>query len=527
MAKIFVLNNYSLERVWQEIRAKKKPNHHLYGVNYLEQAGHEVVLVPFDENKQHWLSRFSKFWKKIKLPIPLGDLYQQFYVLKRAKKQDIIYAPCQTQTAFLSYLKAIGLVRTKIVVVAHHPPIRGSFKAIRQFFFRWELAGSSAFPSLSQRIADKINTFKKNKSKGLHWGPDLEFYAPYLQKEVGTYFLAAGRTGRDFTTFAAACADAKVEVKIICLQNDYERHLKQYDNHSNIEITANAAETNYLYDQLAPVMAKARAICIPLFSYKSHLAGLTSLTDALALGKPILMTRNNFIDIDIEKEGIGFWIEAEDKAAWVKALKRLENEELCREMGKRALALAKQQWNIELFSEEVLGSINSNHKNNMLLTQEQLLQTTASAMKSQAKVYQKNKNIFARKAAGGEKIITYTSDGKETQNIAEKGEYIVTNQTEAKEQYVISADKFQEKYERLRTVDTDTAEYKSKGRVLALELTREILAELDLPNSFQFIASWGKETIAKKDDFLVQPLKGDKEVYRIARKEFFETYELE
>ncbi|MEL6943453.1 MAG: hypothetical protein AAFO82_12355, partial [Bacteroidota bacterium] len=214
MAKIFVLNNYSLERVWQEIRDGKKPNHHLYGVNYLEQAGHEIVLVPFDESKRHWLTRFSKFWKKTKLPIPLGDLYQQLYVLERAKRQDIIYAPCQTQTALLSYWKAMGLLRAKIVVVAHHPPIRGSFRAIRQFFFRWELAGTDAFPSLSQRIADKINLFKKNKSKGLHWGPDLDFYAPYVEDEVGTYFLAAGRTGRDFATFAAACAEAKVHAKI-------------------------------------------------------------------------------------------------------------------------------------------------------------------------------------------------------------------------------------------------------------------------------------------------------------------------
>ncbi|MEM6696978.1 MAG: hypothetical protein AAF806_22740 [Bacteroidota bacterium] len=354
MAKIFVLNNYSLERVWQEIRNKKKPNHHLYGVNYLEQAGHEIVLVPFDESKRHGLTRFSKFWKKTKLPIPLGDLYQQFYVLKRAKKEDIIYAPCQTQTTLLSYLKAIGLVRAKIIVLAHHPPIRGSFRTIRQFFFRWELSGSSAFPSLSQRIADSINVFKKNKSEGLHWGPDLEFYAPYLQEEVGTYFLAAGRTGRDFATFAAACADAQVDAKIICLQNDYERHLKEYDNHPNIEITANTAEQSYLYDQLTPVMARAKAICIPLFAYKSHLAGLTSLTDALALGKPVLMTRNNFIDIDIEKEGIGFWIEAEDREGWKKALIRLEDEELCKTMGQKASALAKQQWNIELFSEEIL-----------------------------------------------------------------------------------------------------------------------------------------------------------------------------
>ncbi|MEM8528874.1 MAG: glycosyltransferase [Bacteroidota bacterium] len=523
MAKIFVLNNYSLERVWQEIRDGKKPNHHLYGVNYLERAGHEIVLVPFDESKRHWLTRFSKFWKKTKLPIPLGDLYQQFYVLKKAEKQDIIYAPCQTQTALLSYWKALGLLRTKIIVVAHHPPIRGSFRAIRQFFFRWELAGTQTFPSLSQRISDKVNKFKQNKSEGLHWGPDLEFYEPYRKEEVGTYFLAAGRTGRDFATFATACDAAKVEAKIICLQNDYERHLKQYDNTPNIEITSNAAEQSYLYDQLTPVMAKARAICIPLFSYKSHLAGLTSLTDALALGKPVLMTRNNFIDIDIEKEGIGFWVEAEDEEGWKRALERLEDDELCREMGKKAEALASQTWNIEIFSEEILVAIGEEIA---VLSQKEILRKTASLMEDEGKIYEKNKNVFARKAKGGEQIVTTTADGKETQNTAEKGEYIITNQTDAKEQYIVESKDFQEKYDWLRDVGEEKAEYRAKGEILALELTSSVLQQLNLQSPFQFVADWGEEMIAKEGDFLAQPLKGEAEVYRIARKEFFETYKL-
>ncbi|MEM0991703.1 MAG: hypothetical protein AAGI49_01640 [Bacteroidota bacterium] len=357
MAKIYVLNNYSFERVWQEIRAGKKPNHHLYGVNYLAEAGHEVVLVPFDEEKKSIWSRFSKFWKKSKLPIPLGDLFQQFYVLKRAKKEDVIYAPCQTQTQLLSYLKAIGLVRAKIIVLAHHPPIRGRFAKVRQFFFRWELRGTDAYPALSQRIADRINQFQKGKSKGLHWGPDLKFYAPYLSNQA-TYFLAAGRTGRDFNNFAAACVEAHAPAKIICLQNDYDNHLKTYEANPNINITANAAEASYLYDQLTPVMAASKAICIPLFATKSNLAGLTSLTDALALGKAVLMTRNDFIDIDIEAEGIGIWLPAKDRAAWQAAIEKLHNDpRLCAEMGRKAKALGEQFWNSKVFARELLALI--------------------------------------------------------------------------------------------------------------------------------------------------------------------------
>jgi glycosyltransferase involved in cell wall biosynthesis len=358
MQKIFVLNNYSFQRVWQEVNEALKPNHHLYGVNYLEKAGYEMVLVPFDERQQHITSRFSRFWRKTKLPIPLGDLFQQFYVLKHAKKNDLVYAPCQTQTQFLSYLRALGLFNCKVVVVAHHPPIRGRYKAIRNWFFRMELRGTDAYPSLSDKIATKINTFLAHKSKALHWGPDMAFYQPYEKQTLGNYFLAAGRTGRDFATFAHACSKSAVPAKIICLKNDATRHLQPFIGQPNIEVIANDAEQDYLYDQLTPIMAAARAICIPLFEAKSHLAGLTSLTDALALGKPILMTRNDFIDIDIEKEGIGFWVDANHVEGWVNAIAQLKDDDLCISMGKKAKALGENTWNIERFSKEILALLN-------------------------------------------------------------------------------------------------------------------------------------------------------------------------
>ena len=41
----------------------------------------------------------------------------------------------------------------------------------------------------------------------------------------------------------------------------------------------------------------------------------------------------------------------------------------------------------------------------------------------------------------------------------------------------------------------------------------------------EFIAKWGRLMTLKTGDFIVSPLPYLDEVYRIARKEFFETYE--
>jgi glycosyltransferase involved in cell wall biosynthesis len=82
-------------------------------------------------------------------------------------------------------------------------------------------------------------------------------------------------------------------------------------------------------------------IAIPLKPVH-RVAGLTSLIDALALGKPVLCSRNSGLDIDIEAIGCGLWIEPGDPSSWSQAITRLlENPKLLSEMGARGRAYAE------------------------------------------------------------------------------------------------------------------------------------------------------------------------------------------
>ena len=93
----------------------------------------------------------------------------------------------------------------------------------------------------------------------------------------------------------------------------------------------------------------AAIIAIPLLK-PNGCTGLTELSDALALGKPILMTRNPYIDADIEAIGCGRWIPVGDLGAWTTAISELmADPELRRSMGARGRALAEESWNYEMF----------------------------------------------------------------------------------------------------------------------------------------------------------------------------------
>jgi hypothetical protein len=159
-----------------------------------------------------------------------------------------------------------------------------------------------------------------------------------------------------------------------------------------------------------------------------------------------------------------------------------------------------------------------------MLNQDQMLEKITPFVERNGRKHQKKLPVLARRAKAIETISTLTSDGLETTNKAHIGDYIVQNQTAAKEEYIIKASKFKTKYQFISRASGAWSRYKPIGEVLALELTERTLKELNMPHEFSFMAKWGQPMKSKKGDFLALPL--DKsEVYRIALKEFRETYE--
>ena len=139
--------------------------------------------------------------------------------------------------------------------------------------------------------------------------------------------------------------------------------------------------------------------------------------------------------------------------------------------------------------------------------------------------YEKYRSIYARQTKAGEIISTITADGLETTNEAKKGDFIVRNQTTAKESYILKPEKFKERYVLAEEEEGAFKKYRPIGKILALEMTKKRMEQLNWKDEIHFEAPWGSPMILKTTDYLACPLDLS-EVYRIARKEFFETYRL-
>jgi hypothetical protein len=144
-------------------------------------------------------------------------------------------------------------------------------------------------------------------------------------------------------------------------------------------------------------------------------------------------------------------------------------------------------------------------------------------LRNRGRRFKKFLQIHATPAQGGERIVSITSDGKETELTARFGDYIVMNLTEARERYVIERTKFEARYTYVRELDNGYALYDPIGEVYSLLIDFELLRTLKMEAEFSVEAPWGMAQRVTKGDFFVAP-PDFSEVYRIARKEFTESY---
>jgi hypothetical protein len=160
-SRLLVLNNYPLDRLWNEALHHLSPDQLLFGINFFSKAGWDIKLLPnFTTGFLYDLGRIIQ-WSKF--PIPFGCFSQQAAAIYKLNECDLIYSPCQTQTHAISYLRALHLVRRPVVCIAHHPLNIGKLRWLRRPFTRWQLHGTDAFPSLSQSVSEEINAIVPDK----------------------------------------------------------------------------------------------------------------------------------------------------------------------------------------------------------------------------------------------------------------------------------------------------------------------------------------------------------------------------
>ncbi len=364
--RVYFYHTQDVERIIGEWKQGTFPSHFLYGA--LQLRGHGVDIV--------W-HRQRHTYKRLR-----DTLVATWRVLTCSKPFDLLYATHTYGIEPVILLRALHLYRRPIVVW-HHQPVVEARNPLREALARLFYRGMDHMIFFSEKLMDDSLRSPKadpRRMSMVHWGADLDYYerlraesplpAPPLgecfgaagQRDCGTppkgergggcslSFISTGKELRDYETLLRAFRETGLHLTLFAEKKRQPYFDRLLAEGGNIDIHYGDRPIPH---EIAQYVSRSRCVCI-CCRRSNYTVGLTTVVEALALGLPILCTRNPQMPMDIEKEGCGFWIDPDDVEGWKTRLCFIHDHPAEAEaMGRRGLALAQRLYNADQCGREV------------------------------------------------------------------------------------------------------------------------------------------------------------------------------
>ena len=344
--KVYFYHTQNIQYCLGRMGKGEFPSHFLYGACHLGDHGIDVV----------WHRSPRKDRSRI-----ATALYTAWRILTCREHFDAIYATHYKGLELIVLLRAIGLYRRPIVVW-HHQPVVKSASRLRELCGRLFYRGLDRMIFFSKKLYDDSLLSHKARPEHMvvgHWGADLDFYDSIAVSPANDTFtfIATGKEQRDQPTLIEAFNRTSRHLRLFIGINpdpnvpnpnlDAVRRCKPADNIEVKEICG-----LFPYEIAIDV---AHADCVVICCHKTrYTAGLTTVVEALALGKPIICSRNPQIPVDFDREGCGISVEYGDVEGWQRAIEYIATHpDEARRMGQRGREIAERLFNDKRDAEEI------------------------------------------------------------------------------------------------------------------------------------------------------------------------------
>lgn len=189
------------------------------------------------------------------------------------------------------------------------------------------------------------------------YGIDYEWFENYLKNfskfSKRRYIFCPGSAYRNDTTLIKAISDMEVEVKRFQLRNERVRGSDlQKIGKATVRNTCNIPYVEYVSACLSSAV-----VIISVYNHDKP-AGLTTLLECMALGRPIIITRGLSSNDYVINGVTALEYKADDWIGLQKQIsKLLENHELAEEIARTARETLKQEYNLDKCGAELAGHL--------------------------------------------------------------------------------------------------------------------------------------------------------------------------
>lgn len=197
-----------------------------------------------------------------------------------------------------------------------------------------------------------------SKSRFIPWSIDLDFFKPFTSSVnfSSNYFLATGKTNRDYNTLINASQNIDAEIRIIGPAKQKPENIPK--NINWINTSTNPPDKAIDYSTLKKWYNNCIAVCIPLNGEADDTCGYTNMLEGMAMSKPILMTKSGCLHQNPEDGKYGYNIKPFDSLDWSQKMNiLLNNNKLRNEYGFNGRKIVENDFSIKSFNENLLSFI--------------------------------------------------------------------------------------------------------------------------------------------------------------------------
>ncbi len=331
---------YNIHAIHEKIKKGDFSSQLLYGAIELEKKGLTIAYYSQSKKGLMGLIRDIIHLKKEKSDFLFFPyLNGIFYILLAIAKK----------TGFLKHEKLIGILHfTPSITNKNRLYIKSIYKVFNKVYFH-------SPKNMEECI--KLNIVNRSQAEILYWGTDLSYLDGLQQneKEKGT-FISTGLENRDYKTLIDAFSSLPPHLHLDIYV--YAQKRLQERKTGNIHINHILPENSNQYDTALKTKA-AQCVVVPINETGlKYCTGHTSIVEAMALGKPVIVTDNPYHPIDVEKESIGIKVKPYDIESWKQAILYASTHKAeMIEMGKRGRRLAESTYNINNCAEQIYSYI--------------------------------------------------------------------------------------------------------------------------------------------------------------------------
>jgi glycosyltransferase involved in cell wall biosynthesis len=271
----------------------------------------------------------------------------------RSRDYDVIFSNGENVSIPLAALLTLRRTRPGHVLIGHRLSARKKAPFLRAL--QSQMDAIFLYAAAQQHHAERQLKIPSEKLHRIPFHADTRFYRPMPEVRTARRICSAGLELRDYPTLVEAVRGLDVDVRLAAASPWSKRPNETADR----SLPSNVDARGYNYRELRDLYAGSRFVVVPLYE-NDFQAGVTTILEAMAMGKAVIVSRTEGQTDVIEHDVNGLYVPPGDVTALRNAIVRLlEHPEEADRLGAAARRTVESTMSLPQWVDRITGVVRS------------------------------------------------------------------------------------------------------------------------------------------------------------------------